>query len=200
MMTMPLSTSPDRMLVHHRTIDCQGYLRPDGNWDLDGHLKDTKGFALTSMHGREIAAGSPIHEMFLRLTVDAQLTILAVEATTDAAPHATCHDASPLYEALVGIRIARGYMSKFRERAPLHTLCTHVSALVEALGTVAFQTLGTRLPGTPRGQSLKVFGGTEEKPALLNTCRAHAQDSEVVKVLWPAAYRPGRPPVAGDKG
>ena len=39
---MPLSTSAPRQLMHNRAIECRGYQREDGLWDIEGHLVDTK--------------------------------------------------------------------------------------------------------------------------------------------------------------
>ena len=40
---MPLSTSAPRQLMHNRAIECRGYQREDGLWDIEGHLVDTYG-------------------------------------------------------------------------------------------------------------------------------------------------------------
>ena len=42
---MPLSPSAPRQLMHNRAIECRGYEREDGLWDIEGHLVDTKTYA-----------------------------------------------------------------------------------------------------------------------------------------------------------
>ena len=37
---MTLSAPEDREPIHHRRIDCRGYRRKDGLWDIEGHLTE----------------------------------------------------------------------------------------------------------------------------------------------------------------
>ena len=39
---MPLTNPAPRKLMHTRAIDCKGYERADGLWDIEAHLVDTK--------------------------------------------------------------------------------------------------------------------------------------------------------------
>jgi len=39
---MALPPAHDRKPAHHRQIDCRGYRRSDGLWDIEGHLVDTR--------------------------------------------------------------------------------------------------------------------------------------------------------------
>ena len=39
---MPLPRPVPRKLSHNRVIDCRGYERDDGLWDIEGHLTDVK--------------------------------------------------------------------------------------------------------------------------------------------------------------
>jgi hypothetical protein len=41
---MPLSSPQPREHFHTRTIDCKGYRRDDGLWDIEGHLEDNKSY------------------------------------------------------------------------------------------------------------------------------------------------------------
>ena len=93
--SMPLSASADRKPIHHRQIDCRGFRRADGLWDIDGHLVDTKAYAFSNRFRGTVIPGVPLHEMWLRLTVDDTLTIRAAEAVTDNSPYAMCPDIAP---------------------------------------------------------------------------------------------------------
>ena len=74
---MPVLTPPvDRELVHDRTIVCRGWRRSDGNWDIEGHLVDTKTYGFPNEFRGQVQAGEPIHDMWLRLTIDADMTIV----------------------------------------------------------------------------------------------------------------------------
>ncbi|HMM71436.1 MAG TPA: DUF2889 domain-containing protein, partial [Rhodocyclaceae bacterium] len=113
---MPLSTPAPRELSHHRSIHCRGFERKDGLWDIEGHLVDTKTFPVPFVHrGGMIAAGDPIHEMWLRLTLGLDFLIHDVEAATDWHPHKTCNEVPPRFQQLRGLVIGRGWKKKLNE-------------------------------------------------------------------------------------
>ena len=61
---MPLPRAHARKLIHTRTIDCRGYEREDGLWDIEGHLTDTKTYTWRNRGGvKDLAAGEPAHDM-----------------------------------------------------------------------------------------------------------------------------------------
>ena len=56
---MPLSNPAPRKPMHTRTVECRGYLRDDGRWDIEGHLIDTKPFDIPNEdRGGEIPPAS----------------------------------------------------------------------------------------------------------------------------------------------
>ena len=64
---MPLPTpAADRQLKHRRNVDVQVFARGDGLWEVDAVLVDTKTRTLQMADGPR-PAGTPIHEMLLRL-------------------------------------------------------------------------------------------------------------------------------------
>ncbi len=67
-MTLP-PAAPQRQLKHRRQIDVQVYARGDGLWEVDALLTDTKTRDTAMIDGPR-PAGTPIHEMLLRLVVD----------------------------------------------------------------------------------------------------------------------------------
>ena len=56
-------------------IECRGFRRADGLWDIEGHLTDTKTYDFDTQFRGTVASGAPVHEMWLRLTVDDDLVI-----------------------------------------------------------------------------------------------------------------------------
>jgi hypothetical protein len=48
---MPLSHPVSRKLLHTRAIECHGYERDDGFWDIEAHLVDTKTHLHSRRHG-----------------------------------------------------------------------------------------------------------------------------------------------------
>ena len=92
MSRIALSAPVPRTLLHTRTIECRGYRRDDALYDIEGHLVDVKSVAFHNMDRGEVEAGEPIHEMWIRLTVDLKLHVVDVEAQTVWGPYAACGD------------------------------------------------------------------------------------------------------------
>src|SRR5690606_25009134 len=81
--SMPLSDPQPRRHLHTRRIECRGYRREDGLWDVEGHLVDTKTYGFPNEARGEVAAGEPVHDLWLRITFDDSYLIHAAEAVTD---------------------------------------------------------------------------------------------------------------------
>lgn len=179
---MPLSPPADREPMHRRSIDCRGYRRRDGLWDIEGHLVDTKAYSFPNHDRGEIHAGEPLHEMWVRLTVDDDLVVREVEAVTDAGPYRVCPDAAPRLAVLKGLRIAPGWTKAVRQRLAGVNGCTHLTELLGPMATVAYQTLVSvrmkRLDATP----------SDRKPSVIDSCYAYRSDGEVVQRRWPQFY------------
>lgn len=179
---MPLSPAVSRKRIHTRCIEIQGFQREDGLWDIDGHLTDTKSYDFPNRYRGSVAAGEPLHDMSIRLTVDDAFVIRNVEAISEATPFAICPEATSSYEKLIGLRIAPGWGRELEKRIGKASGCTHLTALLHGAATVAFQTI---FPLRHR-ETLEDPG--EKKPPLLNSCYAFASDREVVRERWPRFY------------
>lgn len=180
---MPLSPPAPRKHLHTRTVECRGYQREDGLWDIDGHLVDTKTYGFHNRDRGEVPPGVPVHEMWLRLTIDDRMLIHAVEAATDHAPYAMCPDITPHFEALAGLTIGPGFHREVHKRVGGVRGCTHLVELLRPLATTAFQTLVRA-----RQREETTAEGAPRRPMFLDSCHAHASDSPVVKMRWPAFY------------
>ena len=178
---MPLSESAPRQAIHDRYVHCAGFRRDDGLWDIEGHLKDTKTYAFENRERGAIEAGTPIHEMWMRLTIDDELNIKAVETHTDHAPYSMCPDIVPNFQRLVGLQIGRGFRRQVSQRLGGVHGCTHLVELLGPMATTAFQTMA----GQRRAASASAAGSA---PLFLNTCHAHASDSAVIKQSYPTFY------------
>ncbi|HYG87343.1 MAG TPA: DUF2889 domain-containing protein [Azospirillum sp.] len=177
---MPLSAPEERELKHTRVVVCRGYHRRDGLWDIEGHITDTKSYSFENQWRGTIHPGDPLHEMWIRLTLDDQLTVVRSEAATDASPYRVCPDIAPAFKALEGLRIGPGWMRAVKERLGGSRGCTHLVELLGPVATVAFQTVfaGKRSHAQ----------GPRKKPALLNSCYAFAEDGENARRLWPEYF------------
>ena len=179
---MPLSPPKTREALHKRDIACAGYKRSDGLYDIEGHLVDTKTYSFPNRARGEIKAGEPLHEMWIRLTLDEQMHIHDVEAVTDAGPFEICPDIVDRFKLLIGLRIGPGWTRRAQERLGGANGCTHLLELLRPVATTAYQTLyGARKHRDNRDDSGK-------KPAFIDTCHALASDSVVVKEHWPQFY------------
>jgi Protein of unknown function (DUF2889) len=169
--------------MHHRRVECRGYLRDDGLWDIEGHLVDTKPYDMPNPdRGGTIRAGEPLHEMWIRLTVDTDLLVHEVEAKTDFGPYHLCGDIAPQFEALVGLRIASGWTLKTRELLGGIKGCTHLVELLGPIATTAFQSV---YPARAKREAAAARTG---KPGLIDSCHAYRSDGPVVKERWPEHY------------
>ncbi len=81
---MPLSAPVPRKASHIRRVTYQGYEREDGLWDMEAELHDSKAHDMPSFRHQGVRlAGDPIHHMWLRVTIDRQLVVHAIEAAMD---------------------------------------------------------------------------------------------------------------------
>ena len=182
---MPLSAPVPRRLLHRRVVQCWGYQREDGLWDIEGRMVDTKTYAFPNEdRGGAIAAGEPLHDMWLRLTVDDQFRIRDVEARTDGSPFNLCPAITARYRRLIGVRIGPGWSLKLKELFGGVDGCTHLTELLGPVATTLFQTLYGRRYDEEDAKPPE----QRTPPPVLNTCHALASDSPVVKKRWPKAY------------
>jgi hypothetical protein len=188
---MPLANAEPRQLVCGRAIVCRGYLRDDGLLDVEGQLVDTKGYDHNYGARPTVPAGQPIHEMWVRLTIDTGFTIHAVTAATDAAPYAMCRDVIPYLQRLVGLKILAGFKQEMRKRVGHIEGCTHIVALLEMMANNAVQTVAGSQRNKGQDAIHATYGARDRsKPALIDTCHTYAAHSPIVEKLWPQFFKP----------
>lgn len=130
---MPLSPAAPREHFHTRQITLNGYHRADGLWDIEAHLTDIKAYAFDNAWRGRVEPGVPVHEMWLRLTVDDSFTVQAVEAVTDHSPFEICPAIVGNFQRIIGLKIGPGWTKAIKERVGGTEGCTH---LVELLGQI----------------------------------------------------------------
>jgi Protein of unknown function (DUF2889) len=188
---MPLSAPAPRELLHTRQIECQGFHRNDGLWDIEAHMIDRKSYSFPSDERGEVVAGTPIHDMWVRVTLDDSFLIQAIEAVTDASPYQLCPAITPNFQRLVGLRIGPGFNRKVKELVGGVEGCTHLVELMGPLATTAFQTIFSAKHREQRERaqgSEGVPARPSKRPRLIDTCHALASDSPVTKRTWPEFY------------
>jgi hypothetical protein len=187
---MGLPESAPRDKKHHRKIDCEGFLREDGLWDIDAHMVDTRSYdcGYDELHrGGVIRAGEPVHDMWLRFTIDLDFLIHDVRAASDETPFGICPRAADAMRELIGLRIGSGWRKQVRERIGSNQSCTHLMDLLGQLTATAYQTLHAALE--EREAARESFGEARDKPPIIDTCLALSSSGEVVKKRWPEFYR-----------
>lgn len=197
---MPLSPPRPREHLHTRRILCEGFRRDDGLWDIDAHLVDTKTYAFENRDRGTIAPGDPLHEMWLRLTVDDDLVVREVEAVTDAGPFTVCPDITPAFEALVGLRIGPGWRGKVKDLLGGVKGCTHLVELLTPVATVAFQTAWSKRGREKSKRDEKPASASPRKPAFIDGCHALASDGAIVRESFPQWYTGPADAAAAPKG
>lgn len=178
----PLPRPAAREPMHRRVIDCVGYRREDGLWDIEGRLTDVKSYEFDNRWRGPVQPGDPIHEMHLRLTIDDDLTIHEAAARTSKSPFEICPEATPNYAGLRGLKIAPGWLRQARAQIGGTHGCTHMTELLGRMGTVAFQTV---LPLRRRSKS---DAERQSPPPLLDTCHALRSDGPVIRDRHPEHY------------
>lgn len=196
---MPLSEPVARKPLHRRLIDCRGYEREDGLFDIEGRLTDTKDYGFdTTLRGR-LQSGDYIHNMWMRVTLDATFTIVDIEAVSDDHPYPNCDEIVGNYKKLIGERIVSGFTKKTERAVGRDQGCTHHTGLLRDLATVAFQTMGPLLATRRRKQLAaskeneievkipEVFKSSR-KPPMIDGCHALKSDNPNVKQFFPKWY------------
>ena len=178
---MDLSPPAERKLVHVRNVECRGYARDDGLWDIEGSLKDVKTYPFESRWRGLVLAGDPVHEMTLRLTVDNRLHIKAAEAFTRNSPYEVCPSAAWAFRRLEGLRIRGGWMQQVKDVYGRAKGCTHLLELLYPVGTTAFQTVFAYREQQLRDQGLSEAEALRRKGPPVNSCYAFAEDGPVVR-------------------
>ncbi|HJV86959.1 MAG TPA: DUF2889 domain-containing protein [Noviherbaspirillum sp.] len=178
---MPLDATPDsitREEIHTRAVIVKSYRRSDGLFDVEGHLTDVRPYPVQLPSGMR-QGGEPIHDMWLRLTVDVNAQIIAIKASTHGAPYGkSCASITPAYEALVGKRVGPGFRGAVRSLVGGLKGCTHLSELLLAMGTCVIQALYDAKPHPP-----------DVKPFSLDGCHALNTSGPIVAEFYPRWYR-----------
>ena len=138
--------------------------------------------------------------MRLRLTLDEQMHIKAVEAVSDKTPYAMCPTAAPNFTRLIGMRIKAGFLRDANHAVGGTVGCTHLRELLQQMATTAYQTIN---PAKAR-REMQAEGALDSRGSdaldaritekwgsgnkLLNTCLAYDEKGPLVKRRWPHLY------------
>jgi hypothetical protein len=191
---MPLSSPVSRQLRHRRAIRAEAFERDDGLWDIEACLTDHKPRDVALAPGVR-PKGLPIHELWLRITIDRKLTIVDAEASSEWVPYpGHCEAANPAYRALIGLNLLNDFRRHARRLLAATAGCTHLTELCAVLPTAAIQAFAddvwnTRDTATDTaGETLTGADTHPEPPFQLGRCHALRFDGEAVRHFYPRWY------------
>ena len=144
--------------------------------DIEGHLVDQKTYSFEHDERGTVHSGQPIHEMWLRLTIDADFLVHDSEAVTDFGPYRICGDITPNFAKLKGIKIGPGWRRKVHDIVGGVKGCTHLVELLSPMATTAYQTLWSII----RKRGGQRFGRSADGPEHLSRLRRRQQDCSTI--------------------
>ncbi|MDK3026128.1 DUF2889 domain-containing protein [Cupriavidus taiwanensis] len=183
---MPLSQPVNRSLRHRRAITAEAYQREDGLWDIEVRLTDTKPRDIELAGDRIRPQGQPLHDLWLRITIDEAMTVLDAEACSDWVPYPSqCDTIGPAYRKLIGLNLRKGFRKAVRERLGGIHGCSHLTEAAGVLPSTAIQAFA--------GEVISIRDNGEddpnpEPPYQLHGCHALRFDGEVVRQFYPRWY------------
>jgi hypothetical protein len=170
----------ERELTHTRRVRYEGYKRADGRWDIEAHLTDVKNHDFHLRTGVR-RAGQPVHDMWLRLTIDRDFNIVDALASSDAVPYpGGCESAAPEYHKLVGLNLLKSFRKQVKLLLGDVRGCTHLTEMLAGMPTAAIQTFA----GETREE-----GGDGSRPFQLDQCLALETGGETVRKWYPKWYK-----------
>lgn len=198
---MPLPSPASRQLRHQRAIRAVVYEREDGLWDIDACLTDHKPRDV-ALAGGVRPNGLPIHELWLRITIDRGFNVVDAHASSDWVPYdGQCQRTNPAYRALIGLNLLQNFRRDAGRLLAGTTGCTHLTEMCAVLPTAAIQAFAgevwdsrTGRPGDASAgpETGKTSGGDlpagDKPPFQLGRCHALRFDGEVVQQFYPRWY------------
>jgi hypothetical protein len=185
---MPLSPPVSRQLRHRRAIRIEAFERDDSLWDIEAVLTDEKTRDFQLVTGVR-PYGQPIHELWLRITIDRELTIVDAEASSEWAPYAgLCAESNPAYRSLIGLNLLKNFRREVNQRIGGAAACTHLTELCAVLPTVAIQGFAGQVWNTESSNpfdSKDAKAASDTPPFQLGRCHALRFDGPAVEEYYP---------------
>lgn len=177
----------DLPLLHDRTYRVRAYAHGTQHMRLRGMVRDRKPAGLYITDDTKPLV---VHHMVVDLVVEfPTLLISEARAVLETHPHEQCPRIQDHYGNLVGLSIMRGYTHKIRELFGGPRGCTHTTALLQAMGPVAVQSIWSLRARGGEGEPVAGprFMTPEERRASMrfniDTCHVWAADGEMVAAV-----------------
>lgn len=169
-----------RRLLHTRQVECAGYEREDGLFEIEGRLLDTKGQATEFIYGT-VPAGGTLHRMRLLMVLDRKLVIQSLEAVTEQAPTPVCGQITAAYRALAGLQIGPGFKKRVAELVGGVEGCTHLTELLGPMATTAIQTLAPIVQKRLRQRAASDPAFEMPRHWVIGSCHAYRPDGDAAR-------------------
>jgi hypothetical protein len=122
-------------------------------------------------------AREAVHDMYARVTIDADFVIHAIEVRTTAMPYPdVCDRIEPAYAKLIGANLVRGFRRRLHDDMGATHGCTHVTELLGSLPTAAVQMMA----------GLRRENEGDAKPFQLDRCHALETTTDTVRATIPS--------------
>ena len=172
-----LSLAVPREAVHKRQINCNGFVRADGLYDIEAELTDHKTYDFPSDFRGTVTPDLAVHHMVLRITLDRDRVIQHAEAITITGPYAICPTANAVFDNLVGLQIGPGWRRKGQAAIGGRHGCTHITELLGPVATIAYQTLyGEEARQKRQSGTLSDQDKQASRSQLANSCVGYADN------------------------
>ena len=173
-----LSPAVPREAVHKRQINCNGFVRADGLYDIEAELTDHKTYDFPSDFRGTVTPDLAVHHMVLRITINRDRVIQHAEAITITGPYAICPKANAVFDNLVGLQIGPGWRRKVQAAIGGRHGCTHITELLGPVATIAYQALyGEEARQKRQSGTLTNQDKQASRSQLANSCVGYADDS-----------------------
>jgi hypothetical protein len=186
---MSLSSPVSRQLRHRRAIRLEAFERDDGLWDIEACLTDEKPRDVQLASGVR-PNGLPIHELWLRITIDRELSIVDSEASSIWAPYGRlCAESNSAYRKLIGLNLLRSFRREANAVLRGVAGCTHITELCAVLPTAAIQAYAGDVwspeNGSPFTREDDSTPPEDQPPFQLGRCHALRFDGPAVEEHYP---------------
>lgn len=123
--------------------------------------------------------------MRIVMMVDDDMVIRGLRAETATGATPFCAESNGAHASLVGLKIGPGFKKQVKARVGGVQGCTHLTELMDGLGTAAMQTKlyprRTQAARMRREQPDALL----PRPWVLDTCHAYRAEGEAVGIVWP---------------
>ena len=164
-------------------------------------MTDTKAYAMVLADKVAMPAGSPVHNMLIRVTVDDTLTIREIFAVMDSRPFVECPQAQQPMQKMLGVKMGPGWRHAIEKALGGIQGCTHLRELLYNMATAAYQTIPVYKAHRDKRTSLPA-DADGDPPRHLGKCLAWDFNGPVVQRHYPhfVGWQPlvkAKPPALG---